>query len=785
MKIKHLPICLIALLSLWMTISCSTTSAIPDGEQLFTGLKPIKYINYEKNDHATITQLEMEYALASAPNGALFGSSYYRNPFQIKLWIWNAFSQSEDKFSQWITKTFGAKPKLMSQVNPELRASVAENQLKKYGYFNGKVSHKVIGEENKKKAKVSYTVDMGHLWTIDSVRYANFPHIVDSLMAADTANAKIHDDDPFSVPKLEQERQRISSLFRNNGYYYYQPGYTAYLADTINVPGKALLRLQLADSLAPNIMKKWYIGNIFINYRKSFTEELMDSVRRGHFINRFNGRHVPMRMGAMYRNIKLRPRRLYNAESETETMSNLQNTGLFSYANLRFTPRDSTTACDTLDVNVDLMFDKPYDFYIESNVKGKTSGRVGPELVLGLTKRNVFRGGEKLDVNLHGSYEWQTGHKAEGSSSRINSYEYGGDVSLVFPRLVTPWTVLSTWEHQARKRQKHRRRRVRLIMPTTMVSASLNILNRAGYFRRHVWSSELTYDFWTSPQSHHTFTPLALSYEYMSSRTATFDSLVSQSPYLQVSMRDQFVPKVSYTYSYKSSPSLRNPIAFQVTVCEAGNLLSGAYAAFGEKWSKRNKTMFKNPFAQFAKIEADFVKTWQLSDNSAVVGHLNAGVVYAYGNSTQAPYYEQFYVGGANSIRAFNVRSIGPGNYHPKDARFSYIEQTGDIKLLANIEYRPRLFGSLYGALFVDAGNVWALRDDETRPGSKFLAKDFFKQMAVGTGIGLRYDVGLFVIRIDWGIGLHLPYNTSRSGFYNIPHFADGQSIHLAVGYPF
>ena len=167
------------------------------------------------------------------------------------------------------------------------------------------------------------------------------------------------------------------------------------------------------------------------------------------------------------------------------------------------------------------------------------------------------------------------------------------------------------------------------------------------------------------------------------------------------------------------------------------------------------------------------------------MGHVNAGVIYSYGNAEQAPYYEQFYVGGANSVRAFNVRSIGPGKYYPGNSKLSYIEQVGDIKFLANLEYRPRLFGDLYGALFMDAGNVWSLHDDPGRPGSKFDLKKCFRQLAVGTGVGLRYDMGLFVIRLDWGIGLHVPYESGKSGFYNISRFKDGQSIHLAVGYPF
>lgn len=766
--------------------ACSSTSGLPEGEQLFTGLKKIKYANYEPSAHATETQEEMEYALASAPNGALFGSSYYRNPIQLRLWIWNAFANSKSGFGSWMRRAFGSQPKLMSNVNPDLRVSVAESQLKKYGYFNGRIAYDIITGSNKKKAKVAYTVNMGHLWTIDTLQYVNFPTQIDTLIAANRAAALIKSGDAFSVPTLENERQRVGTLLRDNGYYYYQPDYASYLADTVNAKGKARMRLQLADSLDSTVTRPWHIGNLKINLRRTFMEKPADSVVRRHLNISFNGRKPPVRIGAILHDIRLRPRQLYSLAAEQETNARILNTGLYSYSSLTFAPRDSSATCDTLDMTLNLVLDKPYDFYIEANAKGKTTGRMGPELVLGLTKRNALHGGEKLDINLNGAVEWTTGHSGEGSSSGVNSYEYGGDISLIMPRLVTPQSLFRRWQRNLNHDRRPLRPRHEFYQtPTTTLKASLNILSRTSYFRRHVISGELTYDYWTSAQSHHSFSPLIISYQYMNSRTAGFDSLLAMNPYLSVSMRDQFVPKMSYSYTYSSPTSYRNPITWSTTISEAGNVLAAAYTLGGKKWSEKNKEMFKNPFAQFFKIETDFTKQWRLSEYSSVVGHVAAGAVFSYGNATQAPYYEQFYVGGANSIRAFNVRSIGPGKYYPSNRKLSYVEQTGDLKFLCNLEYRPRLFGSLYGAVFLDAGNVWSLKEDEARTDAKFEFKNALKQMALGTGVGLRYDVGMFVIRLDWGIGLHVPYETGKSGFYNIGSFHDGQSLHLAVGYPF
>ena len=681
----------------------------------------------------------------------------------------------------------------MANVNPQLRAQVAEHQLDKYGYFNGKVTYDVLTQSNPKKAKVAYQVDFGHLWTLDSMAYLNFPAKSKQFIDASMNKALIRKGSPFNVANMESERQRITRLFRNRGYYFYQNSYASYLADTVNVPGKVQLRLMMADSVDDRATRQWYIGKIHVNFRKQYMEELKDSFVRSYLSFHYNGRKMPIRPGIVLQSLRLRPRELYRVRTEERAKTGLQEMGLFSYSSIQFTPRSVQTLDslgnvvyrDTLDANIDLVFDKPYDFYVEANARGKTTGRVGPELVVGLTKRNAFHGGEKLTVNLHGSHEWQTVSQAGGGSTRINSYEYGSDVSVEFPRIITPWNMFRTMEQNERRyRAGHMPTKYRGV-PTTTIKASMNVLNRASYFRRHVAAGELTYAWSTSYQHQHSFSPLILSYEFMNSRTAAFDSILALHPYLQISMRDQFVPKMSYTYTYRSPRRYRHPITWSTTISEAANILSLGYMAAGKGWNEKDKKMFKNPFAQFMKLETDFVKYWRITQDGTLVGHVNAGIIWSYGNAENAPYYEQFYIGGANSVRAFNVRSIGPGRYQPTNSKYSYIDQTGDIKYLMNLEYRQKVWGDLYGALFLDAGNVWTLRNHEYSPLGKFDVDKFFRQLAVGTGVGVRYDMGMFVIRVDWGIGLHVPYDTGKNGFYNIRRFKDAQSLHFAVGYPF
>ena len=709
-------------------------------------------------------QEEVEAALATAPNGAFFGSSYHRT-IPYKLWIWNNFSNSETKLGKWIAKTFGSAPVLMSWVNPELRTSVAQSVLRKHGYLGGTVSYMVEQQKNPKKAKIAYTVNMNELSTVDTLEYVNFPSLSDSLIRLHVDEARIKPGDPFDVSALDAERSRLSTLFRNNGFYYYQPSYASYLADTLAVPGKVHLRLQLADNIPAAASHKWYIGKMNVNIMKQSMEQLRDTFTYRRLTLAFNGKKPPIRARLLLRHLRLLPKQQFSYDAYMESADRLSNSGQYSSVQFAFTPQDTTALCDTLDMTVSCVLNKPYEAYVETNYSNKINGRTGPEIVVGFKKKNAFRGGEVIDLNLHGAYEWQT----NGQGSDYNSYEYGTDLSVSFPRMIVPFLKPYRYYNT----------------PTTTVRASTNVVKRPGYFKMHTASGDWTYKWQPTDRKKHEFSPLTIKYQHLTYATHKFDSIMYATPYLYATMQDIFIPKMIYSFTYTSPKKYRNPIYWNITASEAGNILSLGYMAAGKKWGDEGKEMFKNAYAQFFKIESDFTKTWATGLKSQLVGHINVGLVYSYGNMKATPYSEQFYVGGANSIRAFPVRSVGPGSYYTDEARLSYLDQTGDMKFLANLEYRFNLFGNLYGAAFIDAGNVWGLKDDGYRSGVRFKLKNIAKEMALGTGVGVRYDLEFLILRLDWGVGLHMPYDTGKSGYYNIRRFKDSHSLHLAVGYPF
>ena len=778
-------------------VAFSTTSALPDGEVLYTGMEDTKYDNFQPNKHFDAVKEELDLVLATKPNAAWLGSPSVRSPFPIGLWIWNAFSQDTTGLSRWLVRAFGSAPVLMSSTTPDLRVTVGENLLHKRGYFNGKISYEKLAQKNPKKMRLQYAVNMGRMWVLDSIQYTNFPPVADSLINDNLKDAIIHKGDAFDVATLEQERKRITELFHNNGYYYYQNNDASYLADTTKVYGSASMRLQLADSVNAKALRKWYIGNITFNLQRQVMDSLHQQRRFRDIIMNYNGSRMPYRLRAIANSLKIWPGTIYSQERFENTQQQLNNSGVFSATTFTFTPSDTTDTCNVLNMKVNCLFDKPYDFYIEAYGKGKTSGRYGPEAIIGLTKRNALRGGEKFNLRLHGSYEWSSSTDDNGNNHRgINNYEYGAEASLQFPRLVNPFVTppRKRWDREERKIAaaaekglvyKPKTPRAYYTTPSTTLKASFDVLNRTKYFKRHVVSGELNYQWQPNERNSYSFSPLTLTYEYMQKVTDRFRQLMDSIPYLEASLANQFIPKMVFQYNFMSPSHYKSPVNFWVNVSEASNILSAGYAAFGKSWSEKDKKLFKNPYAQFVKVDANFTKVWGFGDKSGIAAHANLGTLWAYGNSRFAPYTEQFYVGGANSIRAFNARQIGPGCYRSTQLRRSYVEQTGDIKLQLNLEYRPHLMGSLYGAVFLDAGNVWTMHYDTGRPEGYFKFKNLLKEMALGTGVGLRYDIGYFMIRLDWGVGLHVPYETGKTGFYNISKFKDAQAFHLAIGLPF
>ena len=774
MKMRNKNTLLVGLLCILMS-ACSTTKNLPEGETLYTGIDKLEVVNEDKTLAGITALTEVEAALAYAPNNAIFGSSSLRWPVPFGLWVYNGFEKYQDKkgIGRWIFDHLGKSPVLMSSVNGETRAKVATNLLHDYGYFNGSVSYKEVPQKNPKEAKVSYVIDMARPYFLDSIAYLKYPHYADSLIQSTRSLSVLKSEENFSVIKLEEERQRLSNLFRNHGYYYYRPEFTTYRADTLQKSGYVSLQVVPRNGIPAEAKKQYYIGNTSVYLTGYDNEPPTDTLRLRTMTFYYSGKKPGIRPNALMRNVFFRKGELFSQDRQTFTQEAIARMGVFRYSEFRYEPKDTTANGDTLNVNMYATFDKPYNAELELNMTTKSTDQTGPGAVFKITRNNFQRMGANLSFEVRGSYEWQTNSNVEGNSSKLNSYELGTSLSLDFPRLILPWK--DTDLLRSRYQQK------------TSFKIYGNLLNRARFFNMLSFGGNVTYDFRKSRTWKHTITPFQLTFNTLMSTTERFDSITATNPSLALSLGDQFIPSMNYTFTYDNARLKRDyQLWWENSITSAGNVTSLLYAALGKDFSEKNKKLLGTPFAQFLKLTSEVRALFKVGEKQHIAARLMGGVLWSYGNQTIAPYSEQFYIGGANSLRAFTVRSLGPGTYNPgKNTKYGYLDQTGDIKLEANVEYRFPIFGDLYGATFLDAGNVWLMRKDESRPGGELTLKNFAKSIALNTGVGVRYDLTFLVIRLDMGIALHVPYETGKSGYYNIPKFKDGLGLHFAIGYPF
>ena len=763
-----------AILAVIVLAACSTTKHLPEGETLYLGLKKVNIVNEDKSPAAENALEEVNGAISIAPNNAIFVNPNVRFPIPFGLWIYNRFERYEKGFGHWIFKKLAAKPVLVSTVNPDTRVKVATNLLHDYGYFNGKVTYQVDSTRNPRAVKLSYDINMGKPYFIDTLEYRGFSAYADSLINANLSGRLVNKGDHFNVVTLNSERDRIIDLLRNHGYYYARSEFLAFYADTLKRSGYVNIRMQPKKNLPPEALRTYFLGNTTVRLTGYNGEEPTDSIRLHDFTIHYSGDKPGLRFNVLRNRFIYRKGEQYSLRRQNYTQEALSRLGVFKYNEFQYVPRGN----DTLDINVNSLFDLPYDSELELNATMKSTKQTGPGAIFKLSRKNFLRMGASLSLELNGSYEWQTSSTVNKEKSVMNSYELGAALTLEFPRIILPWI-------------KNRIDPFRFPSHTNF-KIYIDQVNRARYFRMLSFGGSVSYSFQPSRSMKHTVTPLHLAFNRLQHRTAAFDSVATANPMLFRSLDDQFIPSVTYTFTFDDSwKQERVQWWWENSISSAGNVTSLIYQAFGKKLSQRDKKFLGTPFAQYLKYTTELRPLIKFDDRNHLAMRFMAGVIWAYGNKTVAPYSEQFYVGGANSIRAFSIRSIGPGRFHPAEtSRFSYVDETGDIKLEANLEYRFRIIGNLFGgnlngATFLDAGNVWLMRSDSSRPGAKFTFNKFFDSLALGTGVGIRYDLSFLVLRLDWGIALHVPYETGKSGYYNIPRFKDGMGVHFAIGYPF
>lgn len=760
---------------LTMMTACSTVSHLPVGELLYTGTRTITVTDESPSPLRDKAIGEAKVAFISPPNNALFGSSRYRTPFPLGLWVYNAFVGDSTGLRHWLFRTFATQPIYISTVNPAFRAEVAENTLRNFGYFDSRVTFRVDTLPNGRKAQLSYALQLGEAWRYGRIDYSGFAPAMDSLIRSTWQQRLLREGEQLSYATLSGERNRLFQLMREKGYYYFRPEMILLFADTTTVKGEAKLRITPHPDLPYPATKPWHMGHTFVTLtdsRPSKAKLQERTLTSGDITYHYRGRHIPIRPTLLASRITYRCGDLYSSTAQNTTQRDLNRLGTLSGVGINYTPRDSAYLTDTLDVHISTLLEHPYELSLEANLTAKSNDQMGPGLVASLARKNLLRMSEVIQLRLKGSYEWQTNRAEQRDGHQANSYELAADLSLSMPQLLFPGGYNRPYERPV----------------STTARLYADWLHRGGFFRMLAFGGNLTYAFSTSDALTHNVTPFSLTFNTLEHTTTRFDSIMIANPAIGLSFRDQFVPSSSYTLSYDNTTlTPRHPSRITFTITSAGALTSLIYAAIGRPFSEREKSLLGTPYAQFIKGHVEACRYYRLAPRHTLATRLIAGIIYPYGNSANnatSPFSELFHVGGGSDLRAFPLRGLGPGSYHAT-GRYAYIDHTGDIKLEANAEWRFPLVGQLSGALFLDAGNVWILRADPSRPGGQLRLKTFANDIALGTGFGLRYNLRVLLLRADIGIPLHAPYATDKRGYYNIPHFIQGLCFHFGVGYPF
>ncbi len=749
-------------------VSCSTTKRIEEGELLYTGVKKLNIMPSNDSLHLVDEVAEgISTAINVAPNNSLY-SPYLRHPFPIGLWVYNHWNDSAKGLKGWLYKKLVEEPVLVSTVRPEHRVEMINTVLQDNGYFDSRASYElVMSGKNKKKARIQYNVTVHEPYKISSVGYLNNgTELGNKIYSLAKADKYLKPGNRYSMDSLNAVRVNIANVLRNRGYFYFRPEYIEYYADSTIKKGQIALRLKQAQGIPARALEKYYTGNVttVINrYMGRGKPDTLDVGNKGILIKM---NPVRVKDDVMPPRIAFRKGKVFSVRDMNATQSGLSRLGIFSSIDISVTPLDSIKpGQNTVDVNVKCTMDQPIEAKIEAQATSKSNSYIGPGVSLGIAHKNLFGRGEILNTDLNASYEWATGgNNVEGYD--YNSYEFGLSSTLSVPRLLAPRFI-----DRSRRYQNW-----------TKFSLSAELLNRPSFFKMVQFGAGVTWQWHSRRYSLNELVPFKLTYTKLLNTTEQFNEAMQGNPAVALSFRDQFIPEMQYNYTYDRQFGGSN-LNFNVQFVEAGNIFSGIWSLCGADGEKK---LFGTPFSQFVKGQASVVYDYGITSQQRLVSRLLIGAAHAYGNSTQVPYREQFYIGGANSLRAFAVRSIGPGSYRPDSSNPNgYYDQTGTFKFELNLEYRFPIFSYFKGAVFLDAGNIWLLKADDLRPGGELRMKNFVDQLAVGTGVGLRFDMDMLVVRGDLGYAIHAPYETGKRGYFNMPSFKKSLAFHLAIGYPF
>lgn len=776
MKINGLaPIGILWMVWFW---SCNTTKLVQENEFLLQKTR----INISEKSNVKAEDIEPYMKQHPNTRTAIF--------FPFHLWVYNlANSGKETKLKKWLGiykmgNIIGESPIIFSDYKARKSAFEMKTYLHNKGYFNSAVDYTV--DQHGKKASITYNVLLNSPYVFSNLDYDIVDKKILFIIKKDSANSLIKPNKPYDIDLLENERKRIVLLLKNNGYYNFNKDFITFLADSNH--NKVAMTMLIGECDQKNkaafnkARQQYKVGKIYyfmdyspkqvLNNPKQFYSN-MDTITFDNqvFFLYHNDWFISPKV--LYKRNYQKPDSLYKYDNTAATYDYLWKLGTYRLINIRFV--EDTIKERYLNCYVELTPLKKYSFSAE--IEGtNTSGNLGVSGNLKLSDRSLLDHAEKFDINIHTGFQRQTVFSTSGNNGEITEYlpfntvEEGIDAGLKIPQFWLPF-------NSAKFIRKH--------FPYTVLNASVNYQKRPEYENQIIVSS-FGYMWNVGKKILNTFNLIELNSVYVRNIDVSFQNRINGT-FLQSSFENHMITATNYTFQFNNENinKIQDAFYFRLKLESSGNILYAIEQNANASQTDGHYTLFNLPYSNYFKTDLDFSFYNKISQKQTLAYRVFGGLAIPYGNLNVIPFEKRYYGGGANGIRAWQIRSLGPGAY--SDNSMVYPNLSGDMLLEASAEYRFHMFWLLNGAFFVDAGNIWSVSKEDDRQGSKFYIDQFYKQIAVGTGFGLRFDFTVFVLRIDMGLKLRDPSLADyQRWILNTRKFNSSDlTWNLGIGYPF
>ncbi len=744
--------------------ACTGLRPVVDGSHLYTG-NSIKIDSAKTLSHKAAVNSELEDLIKLKPNRKLL----WMRPL---LCLHNLIKEpkNEKGFWHWMKYRLGEPPSIFEKLNPEQISLAIDNRLQNRGYFLAKTSFEV--DSGKKTASVKFSVILGKPYKLNSILYPNDTSGIGGEISQLRSSSLLKEGNTYNLSDFENERIRIDSVLKEKGYYYFNPEYLLFTADTTTMSGKVNVRLKLKNEMPKEAFRSFPLDEVYIFDDYSLIDYQPDTMTIDGY--KYVSQYHMFKPPVILNSVLLEKDKLYSRNDHYGTIRNLMGIGVYKFAIARFVLNDSLK--EKMKANIILTPYKKISLSTEINGAVKNTGFAGPGLKLSYRNRNLLGGAELLTVSLGGNFETQL----KGDTKGQTSYQVTLDGSLTLPKF-EPFKF-------ARKGSK-------ILFPRTIISAGFGLYSRVNLYDLRSFSTSLGYSWKTSEKVSHLFRPIDISYTNLGKTTIEFEEYLQKNPTVRKSFEEQFVLGGSYTFIYNDLNREKKRAGFFIseTIDVSGNLAYGVANITSSLPSGESHSFLGVPFSQFVRIRNEEKYFYTVTKTSVVGARLIIGAGLPYGNSSIMPYNKQYFIGGPSSLRAFLARSVGPGSYHiPDSVNDVAIDQAGDITIESNLEYRFDIIRNFKGAIFTDAGNIWLAREDLQRIGGKFDFNKFYSQLAVGAGAGLRLDFTFIILRLDAAVPLRKPWLPDGERWV-INKFNPGNSswrkenlvFNIAIGYPF